>query len=313
MKLKITEFLKKDFLDEIGDLGVVNSFYINREKYKVDREKFFKRFNFENVKNCCVVGTDLMKYSLKDIHVQVFLPFLLQDIHSLTIKRLIELESFIFNDFEEIDFPRIDTGDGGFTIFDNPLCGLIYTIYYQVNIDLYNTFHISPKIRDILGPLDIRYSMSYDKLIKFDENFYGSAIINSARINSKDKLCRFLIDQNTKEWFIEYFNGIENLSHLNEEEIRISLIDSHEFSTSSAYLHGKSIFTKQRDSHWGIKNCNLIDIGKIQSKDLQITIYSLHLQTLVALLNPNSQVKDINKEVKITSTLGNLSTVGLSD
>jgi hypothetical protein len=250
---------------------------------------------------------------MKDIHVQVLLPFLLSELHANTVEKLIKHEPYIFEDYLQEDIPRIDTGDGGFIIFNNPLCGLLYTIYFQFNLDLFNTYHVTPEFRDLIGSIEVRYSMAYDKLFKSENNFYGPSIINSARINSKDKLCRFLIDQNSKDWFTEYFNGIENICQLNDVEVKNILFKAFNLSKGELIYKVSSIFTKHKDKHWGIKNINLIDIGKIQSKDQIIYIYSLHLQILFAMLHPNSNGNEIDKDVKITSTLGNLSTVGLGE
>lgn len=74
----------------------------------------------------------------------------------------------------------------------------------------------------------------------FFSNFYGSAIINCARIISKDRLNRCLIDAETNKWFLHNTNGIETLTCLPFEGAK-KRIDDNYFTATLGNLNTQGI------------------------------------------------------------------------
>lgn len=69
-------------------------------------------------------------------------------------------------------------------------------MYFQANIVRYNSRNdTSSALYEVIGEINLRYSLTYDNLYFYNKNYYGPAIINCARIMSKDKLNRFLLDK----------------------------------------------------------------------------------------------------------------------
>ncbi|NCN11678.1 MAG: hypothetical protein GW938_17725 [Leptospira sp.] len=68
---------------------------------------------------------------------------------------------------ERNDF--IDTGDGGFLILDNPIQALIFSVYFEKNLNRFNSFKLNSTLREVLGIVKTRFSLSTDKLIYIKE------------------------------------------------------------------------------------------------------------------------------------------------
>ncbi len=256
-----------------------------------------------------VLGLDIYQYSSYGEFEQMLIPFLFKTMLSTTIDLCLTNHPFIFQKYsrEIIEKSFISTGDGGFLIFDTPLHSLLFASNYAIVLRIYNAFHFFPRLRKIIGGISTRYAITYDKVYTYNDNHYGRAIINNARILSRDSLNRCLIDEHVHRWFTVNIDGIENLQVLNIEDIS----NIHEFSIGYNRLPlatmSDKIFGREANRHEGIINSDILKIGKIKAKETDINIYNLHLQVTMSLVNND----DDNQKKIVTVSLGNLNTSGI--
>jgi len=255
-----------------------------------------------------VLGFDIYQYSQFEKFQQTLIPHLFRKLMEITIRNCFTHEPYIFQKTSEKKIKEnfIDSGDGGFLIFETPFHALIFAIYFESNIKRYNSGHNSTeKIKNIVGEINLRYSLTHDDLYKTSNNYYGSAIITNARIMSKDKLNRFLLDKNSYTWFNKFINGIETIQLIDfekddHEEIKVfaGYTEIEDEETERSLLFGKSANS--------IINSDIMHIGEIKSKLDTIDIYSSHIQA-------NLQTKGKAGFNKITISLGNLNSNGISN
>jgi hypothetical protein len=256
-----------------------------------------------------VLGLDIYQYSSYGEFEQMLIPFLFKTMLSTTIDLCLTNHPFIFQKYsrEIIEKSFISTGDGGFLIFDTPLHALLFASNYAIVLRIYNAFHFFPRLRKIIGGISTRYAITYDKVYSYNDNHYGRAIINNARILSRDSLNRCLIDEHVHRWFTVNIDGIENLQVLNIEDIS----NIHEFSVGYNRMPlatmSDKIFGREANRHEGIINSDILKIGKIKAKETDINIYNLHLQVTMSLVNND----DESQKKIVTVSLGNLNTSGI--
>jgi len=286
----------------------------NSDKLK---ELLDKHIDSENIQSKTVLGIDIYRYSKYKELPQNLVPFVSDLLLKETIRQCLKGENFIFQQFKnENSFMKafINTGDGGFFIFDTPIHAIVFAIHFEVILRTFNSFHFYPKLRNIMGNVSLRYSMTYDKVYKYKNSHYGPGIITNARILSKDKLNRFLIDENSYEWLLLNINGVENLQTLLLNEIH----HINEFETYNKKRMSSLIFVppKIRNHYYslegiilGINNVDIQKIGEIEAKQDKMSIYNLHIQYSTIF----SDEKDDAKSSKFTISLGNLNVSGISD
>lgn len=268
-----------------------------------------EKVNIEQVNRKSVLGLDIYQYSSYGEFEQMLIPFLFKTMFSTTIDLCLENHPFIFQKYtkETIEKSFISTGDGGFLIFDNPLHSLLFACNYAIVLRIYNAFHFFPRLRKIIGGLSTRYAITYDRIYTYNDNFYGRAIINNSRILSSDSLNRCLIDEHAHRWFTLNTDGIENLQVITIEDV------SHIYEFSSGYdysmlsIKDDKIFGHKASRNEGIINSDILKIGKIKAKETDISIYNLHLQVSMSLVNDD----DPNQKKVVTVSLGNLNTTGI--
>lgn len=265
--------------------------------------------NYDNIPEKSVLGIDIYQYSTGYGHFeQSLLPFLVRRIIETAINQCFVNHKYIFQKYDRkrIFDHFISTGDGGFFIFDTPLHSLLFAINIATVVRVYNAFHFYPKLRSIIGSINLRYAITYDKIYKFGNNFFGRAIINNARILQRDNLNRCLIDQNVHKWFLVNIGGLENLQVITMSEISSiqEFLDDYDHTILEEYPD--EIFGIIEKRTYGIINCDLLKIGKIQSKSTELNIYLVHLQVALRLVNDD----DINQVKVFTISLGNLNTAG---
>jgi hypothetical protein len=161
-------------------------------------------------------------------------------------------------------------------------------------------------LRKIIGGISTRYAITHDRVYTYNENHYGRAIINNARILSRDILNRCLIDEHVHRWFTVNIDGIENLQVLTIDDVS----HIHEFSDYNQLLLATSsdkIFGREPSRQEGIINSDILKIGKIKAKEMDISIYNLHLQVSLSLINND----DLTQNKIVTVSLGNLNTTGI--
>lgn len=292
---------KKLSLTDIGlilknnSISNVSKSVKNKNLLKIERE--LNKYNI----NKAVLGIDIYRYSQYPNIPQMLIPYLFKTLYADTLANCITHEPFIFKGLTTkiLSQQFIDTGDGGFQIFDNPLQAIIFAIYFQANTSRYNSIHKPlESLFEIVDEITLRYSLTFDNVFSFENNYFGPSIINCARIMSKDTLNRFLIDENTKKWFSKELNGIESLQVLEIEK------DCEEISVlkKGSTKQIKSVVFK--DSKCKILKVDLMKIGEIKSKMDILSIYNLNIQTL--MYSPSSRFK------KHTINLGNLNSNGLT-
>lgn len=256
-----------------------------------------------------VLGLDIYQYSSYGECEQMLIPFLFKTMFSTTIDLCLENHPFIFQKYtkEKIEKSFISTGDGGFLIFDTPLHSLLFACNYSIVLRIYNAYHFFPRLRKIIGGLSTRYAITYDKIYNYSDNFYGRAIINNARILSRDSLNRCLIDEDTHKWFTLNIDGMENLQVLTIEDVSHIYEFNQGYDTTSLTTKEDKIFGHEANRQKGIINSDILKIGKIKAKESDINIYNLHLQVTMKLEN-----NDDPTQMKIvTVSLGNLNTSGI--
>ncbi len=276
----------------------------HRDLYK----ELKKYVGYEKIGRKSVLGIDMYQYSSYGEFEQTLIPFLLKTILNTTIALCQSNHKFIFQKHtaERIEKSFISTGDGGFLIFDNPLHSLLFACNFAIILRAFNSYHYYPKLRKIIGGVNMRYTITYDKIYSFDNNFYGRAIINNARILMKDNLNRCLLDEHVHTWFTTNLDGIENLQIITIEDIS----NIYEFSRDydRKYLEsGDEIFGDEPTRKYGIINSDILKVGIIKSKETIISVYNLHLQVTITLYNDD----DPDQKRLITVSLGNLNTSGI--
>jgi len=271
-------------------------------------ERISDYINVKSFTRMSVLGIDIYRYGLYKHLEQTLIPTVFKLLFDKTIRLCLENNQFVFQHYtrEKIEKSFISTGDGGFLIFDTPLHALFFAINFESLIRSYNAYHHYPRLRNITGGLSLRYAITYDTIFSFDNNFYGTAIINNARILEKDTLNRCLIDQNTYNWFLINIDGIENLQVLTINELA-NILDFQEYDTGFITEGTNEIITNEVSRYRGVINSDVSKIGQIRSKELNLNIYNIHLQITV------NAFADAKKHIKrtITMSLGNLNTSGI--
>ncbi|MCG6169735.1 hypothetical protein [Leptospira sanjuanensis] len=309
MKTKIHTISKEELFKCFSNKGFVYKNPAPHPHIEEAEENLDKLLKVSEITKASIVCIDTYKYSLNDIKRILLIPLVIQAVHVMTMDILRENELFLF---EGLDDPVVaDTGDGAICIFPTPLHAISYIMWYEVALKLYNTYHLSPEIREIVGKLSVRYTTSYDQVVKIGDNYYGPAIINAARMISTDRLNRCLIDEYSIDWFNRYFNGIESFITLSKMEIRRimeTIFPEEKFDQSN---QTESIFQLFFDKHWGIKFCNVQHIGELKIKDTKISIYNLYILVLAGL-QPRLDHKE-DEEVKLSVSIGNMNPIGIGE
>ena len=266
-----------------------------------------KEIDLENFTKKTVLGIDIYKYSQFEPLEQTLIPVLFKLIYKEAARLSMSQSQYLFQKYsetEEFEEEFISTGDGGFQIFPTPLHAVAFAIRFEMIVRYYNSYHFYPKLRKLIGPISLRYAMTHDKIFRFDDNFFGPSIINNDRILSKDSLNRFLLDENTFNWFMFNMNGIENLQFISTSEIG----NFTDFKNYNQKLKDEIFPSKMDFSFQKIITTNIQKIGDITAKATSLSIYNFHLQYLGGL----KEKEIINEKFTMsTVSLGNLNTSGI--
>ena len=248
-----------------------------------------------------VLGIDIYQYSRMPGECQRLVPTLFKLLYDTAWSLCCEKERFIFGSSEPPD-AFVPTGDGGFKIFATPLQAIVFAVYFEVGLAAFNGYFLFPALRGMLGALSVRYALTHDLLIEQDNNFYGAAIINNARILARDALNRFLIDGYTVDWFQKNLLTLESLLTLTADDLRqISALNQADDKVVTD-LFDTTI------SQQGFKTVHLQKIGVVTSKQTTLDVYSLMLQ--VALSQDDGRIDTAKRKVVVS--IGNLNPTGVS-
>lgn len=299
---KILEILRENDIESTYEK--VNTIPDSRVLYHkisdyIETDKFARR---------AVLGIDIYRYGMFQHLEQTLIPFVFKILFNKTIRLCLESNQYVFQTYtkEIIEQSFISTGDGGFLILETPLHAVIFAINFEMVVRSYNSFHLFPRLRKIIGSLSLRYAITYDTLFQFDQNFYGSAIINNARILNKDNLNRCLIDESCFNWFLINIDGIENLQVYTIYDIA-NVYDFQDYDSKYIIEGNNEVIPNKTSRYDGIINSDILKIGQIQSKEVFLNIYNLHLQVSLNIRSDSSQ--DMKR--LITISLGNLNTSGI--
>lgn len=293
------EELNSKKLDDILKISVSDQLKLGKPILQTNVEHFLEEY----IEKKAVLGFDIYQYSQFNSLRQSLIPHLFKKLYYLSIKNILKNEGFFLEYKTQTEFENrfIDTGDGGFQVFGTPIEAFLFAIYFQANITRYNSGNeIHSDLYNIIGEINLRYSLTYDNVFCYNKNHYGPAIINCARIMSKDKLNRFLIDNNTITWFNSELNSIETCQLFEpEKDFPTIPIFKKKFDKDT---YSSVIFGLEKNL---IKRLDILKIGEIKSKLDILSIYSVHTQVYF-----NSKGKDF---MKFILTLGNLNSSGLSE
>jgi hypothetical protein len=285
---------------QLSEIAKIFDSHTSIDELKANLDEYYKMRSEVRT----ILGFDIYKYSKYKHLEQSLIPYIFKTLYFQTIDHCLTYEKYLFQKFkgqDEFSSNLIDTGDGGFQIFNNPIEAFVFAVYFQANLRRYNSFGSFENVRNIVGEITLRYALTTDSLFSFENNFYGPCIINNARIMSKDKLNRFLIDESTVRWYDKHIKGFENFQTLEIE-------DFDKIPYFSEYKRNKEIDTslifQEPNNQKLILQADILRIGELQAKGDSFSVYSCHSQ-----IKLHSTSEDgFNR---YTVTIGNLNTTGL--
>lgn len=304
--MRISKLKYKELLEAVKkfDKANINTSYATIPE-ETDLEEFInEKVHPESFSNKSVLGIDIYQYSQYELKKQTLIPFIFELIQDAVYQNCVESNAYLFqkNKAEKLEKDFIHTGDGGFQILDTPLHAISLAVNYELFIRYYNSYHFYPKLRKIIGPISLRYSISTGSVFQFNENYFGPGIINCARMLSKDHLNRCLMDQSTYDWFMHTMMGIENLQFISIEDI--STYSQFALYDMGQEVNHDMIFPHKKDfSFQKIISTDVQQIGEIKAKHTSLNIYNLHLQFLGSIREA--------KDKPIVVTIGNLNLSGI--
>lgn len=257
-----------------------------------------------------VLGIDVYRYSQLGPLEQSLVPFVLRLLYNQARDWCRTGSAYLFQKYTEQDFADhyIDTGDGGFLLFDTPVHALAFAVDFELALRAFNSFRYYPRLRSVLGTdISLRYAMTYGDVFSFETSFYGPSIITNARLLSKDHLNRFLIDQNTFDWYTKAIRGIENMPCIGLRDLQ-SLPDFADYDSSLIDKDEGLYFPREsspKDTPW--KDVDVLKLGDVPAKSQTVCVYGLHIHYLSMLVDDS----DNTKRVRFTISLGNLNTSGI--
>lgn len=256
-----------------------------------------------------ILGYDIYEYSQYELSKQSLIPFVFDLLYKETKTFCLRYARALF-DVNDFDNNLISTGDGGFIIFQNPLQCVVFNTLFLGLLQTFNSCSFYPKLRDFIGPLTIRSCITTDKVYHYENNYFGPAIITNSRIISRDKLNRFLIDENTYQWFLKNLNGIENIPEITYEDIcNANLVKKNATSSIFFYEEVKQLKRLQDRRFSKYKNCHIQKIGTVTAKKNVMSVYNVEIQAYMYYVEEKNQ--SIGR--CFTVTIGNLNCTGIGE
>ena len=302
----------EDLKSTLGQFDVEENFepwenIMERDLYKDIQGKS----DYPIIEKRTVLGFDMLGYSQMEKEKQNMIPFLLSLLLNKTYESLIESEKFLFYmyDMNKLKKGFIHIGDGGFQILPNPLYGIVFALHFEMNLRSFNSGRIYPHFSKYLKGVKVRYTEAFDDLFRYNGNFFGPAIIKASRIISRDKLNRFLMDQDSYDFFLHEFNGVETLSMMSQEMIQKSKYFA-EFDYSKYDRKKGLVIRDSSEAGSTIENIIIQDIGFIDTKSESYSVYNFFCQFSFDHYEENSKEPHKNYN-RIRVSLGNLNPQGL--
>ena len=253
-----------------------------------------------------VLGIDIYKYSQYPPIEQIYIPVVFESLYSRTVTNVRKNETYLFKSYGKsiTDYKKkfISTGDGGFQIFDDVLQAIVFALYFQAFLKRYCSggahVTIDKNLYKIVDSIELRFAISRDKIYSYKSNYYGPAIINNARILSKDALNRLLIDLNSIKWLNHNINAAESMLDIDKEALSNTNYFKEYDTSEDSYFFNKS---------GRILSVDLQKVGALKAKETPLDIFNMHIQARVPM---KSNLQTYNVYVV---TLGNLNTSGIKD
>jgi hypothetical protein len=239
-----------------------------------------------------VLGIDIYRYSHYPEIEQFMIPVIFKQLYESAVHNCIREEPFLFQQLnqKELVDSFISTGDGGFQIFPTPLHAFVFALYFEADLRTFNSFSSYPKLRNFIGEISLRYSLTLDKLFHFEQNYFGPGLITNARILSKDHLNRFLIDANSYNWFLKATAGIESLLRTNLQVL--SQIDEFKSYDISKPKNNSLIFPVEKGEKSTLRLLNVQKVGLLEAKGTSIDIHSVFVQWDLNLTDESHKKSD---------------------
>jgi len=263
------------------------------KKKQEEIEEFSKSNFLSQSKKMAVLGLDIFKYSEYEPNRQNLVPFIFDMIFNKTLNDIKKEEKAFFKDIDIIGENKfISTGDGGFILFDTPLHAIIFNLRFFAVLHLFNTGHLFPELSRYIGKIVIRSAITRDMVFKFNEKYYGKAIIDNSRILSRDRLDRFAISENVYDHFIKFFNGIENLPNLRIKDIYDAYEEGKRDYNIDVYA-ATQFFNQDRNTDL-IKSIHVQKIERLISKNTELTFYNIEVQFFIDMYNDENETEKIS-------------------
>jgi hypothetical protein len=248
-----------------------------------------------------IVGIDIYKYSSFEFKKQSLIPFIFEMLYRDTTENCLKYEPWLFQYLSDKKFSSsfISTGDGGFQELRSPLHAIIFIIHFEANLRIYNSGLYYPKLMKEVGQLSLRYAITYGKILDYGDNKYGPAIINNARILSRDKLNRLLIDGDTHDWFMTNMNGIETIPLLNLKDCQ----KMKRFKLYKGDLEGLLI---------NEKGCDIVHLSSSRLSDLHVKEQVIRVHNIYAQAKMEILIKEDHVPYgKVMVTVGSPNATGI--
>lgn len=171
----------------------------------------------ESKKSRSVLGVDVYRYNQMPELGQVVLPHCIHNLIEGSIADLQTHERALFSEdiLSEARANLIDTGDGFFITFPDPIRAFCFAVYFHANLSTINSGNQLQFIRFVIPQgISVRYALTLGEVYHYENKIYGKPIIACARLLSMDKLNRFLLDTRSIKWFDLWTNGIETLARI---------------------------------------------------------------------------------------------------
>jgi hypothetical protein len=250
-----------------------------------------------------VLGVDIYRYSKYPADQQRVIPVLFRYLYESTARSCERQEAFLFKDVKFTE-NFIPTGDGGFQILATPFHALVFAIYLQSKVESFNGFLLYSRLRRILGPLRLRYAVTMGSVFRLESNYFGKAIIDNARILSRDRLNRFLIDARSVQWFQEAIGSLESLLLLTRDDLpRLASLAGHQADMSQSIFPDAETMEHDRP----LRTLQIQHIGPVDSKQSEFDVYNLHLQVSMRRTTRDGPARPL-----LVFSLGNLNSAGIA-
>ena len=247
-----------------------------------------------------VLGVDIYRYSHYQAQLQRLIPIIFRILYDSCVSDMLERESLLFRgSAEELRRNFISTGDGGFQVLPSPLHAIAFALYFEAHLHWFNSLKDgNVALRELVGPITLRWAITYDSLFRFDANFFGSAIISNARMLSRDRLNRCLAAENAMDWFRRRCGNLESI-------IGMDVANIHDVLSIPRQDSGRSVLFQWPQP---LRFIMVQKIGSTEAKGTALDVHSVFIQARIR--HPSAESDGDLRNVVVA--LGNANSAGLA-